>query len=325
MNVLSSRTRKDQTAQLDAAARRPRVLALINVDGRMAATMARETLRQRLDDAFLAAGLDAELMLLAGADLPGALQTVTARARDFDALAVGGGDGTINAAAAHLAGTGIPLGVLPLGTLNHFARDLGIPPLIELACLVIAEGHVRAVDVGEVNGRIFINNSSIGIYPYMVETRDVQRRALGLGKWGAMALSCLWILRRFPIRRLLIRAGHRARRHKTPCAFIGNNRYELEGPQLGTRAALDRGELWTVVARSRSRLHFLLVVLKAMAGRGRPHRNLEEIAATSVVIKSRARRLRVALDGEVAKMEPPLHYRIRPGALRVLAPRVRIS
>jgi diacylglycerol kinase family enzyme len=304
---------------------RPRVLALVNVEGRAAATMGGgEVLKARVAQAFTDAGVEATVELVSGAGLPAALRKATDGGFAFDALAVGGGDGTIGTAAAHLAGTGIPLGVLPLGTLNHFARDLRVPPVLELACVVIAEGHARAIDLAEINGHVFVNNASIGIYPYMVETRERQRRTLGLGKWGAMALAFLWMVRRFPVHRLAIRTEDDVHVHKTPCAFIGNNRYMLDGPAFGTRAALDRGELCLYVARSHSRFQLLLVMIRAILGRMMRERDFEAFAARGVAIESRARRLRVAVDGELVKMQPPLHCTIRPGALRVLVPRVTV-
>jgi diacylglycerol kinase family enzyme len=320
-DLTTTHTRANETAELVPARARLRVLAIVNVNGRAAAAIGGEDLHRRIADAFAAAGAEATVEMAAADALPEAVKAATSRADAFDVLAIGGGDGTIGTAAAQLADSGIPLGVLPLGTLNHFARDLGIPDQLELACGVIAEGQVRAIDVAEVNGRTFVNNSSIGVYPYMVETRERQRRTLGLGKWGAMALAFAWMIRRFPVHRLTIRTAEGARRRRTPCAFIGNNRYRLEGGALGTRAALDRGELCVYLARSASRLHFFVLMLKALAGRMMAPRDFEEISAESLAIDSRARRLRVALDGEIEKMAPPLRYRIRRGALRVLAPR----
>ena len=98
--------------------------------------------------------------------------------RGDELLIVGGGDGTISAAASALVGTETRLGILPLGTLNHFARDLGIPTDLDEAAKLIAAGAERRVDVAEMNGRIFINNSAIGLYPLMVVDRDVQRKRL---------------------------------------------------------------------------------------------------------------------------------------------------
>src|SRR6185369_7316778 len=109
-----------------------------------------------------------------------------------------GGDGTISAVASCLAGTGVPLGVLPLGTLNHFAKDLGIPLELDAAITTIAEGRARVVDVGEVNGRLFVNNSSLGLYPDIVLDRERQRQRLGRGKWRALLAACVHVGRRYP-------------------------------------------------------------------------------------------------------------------------------
>jgi diacylglycerol kinase family enzyme len=124
-----------------------------------------------------------------------------ARGGRLDAIVVGGGDGSVGTVAGVLAGTGVPLGVLPLGTLNHFAKDLGIPTDLAGAVAVIAAGQTRDVDIAEVNGKPFVNNSSIGLYPHMVIHRDRQTRLLGIGKPLATLLASLHTLQRFPRRR----------------------------------------------------------------------------------------------------------------------------
>ena len=111
-----------------------------------------------------------------------ALQRV--KRNEVDVIVAGGGDGTIHTIAAVLAGTGVPLGILPLGTLNHFAKDLGIPMELHDAVDVVAAARGVNVDVGEVNGIVFINNSSIGVYPYMVLDRERLRRRRRLQKWA---------------------------------------------------------------------------------------------------------------------------------------------
>src|SRR5205085_3689399 len=103
----------------------------------------------------------------------------------------GGGDGTQSAIASRLAGTQLVHGVLPLGTLNHFAKDLGIPLQLDEAVRTLAEGRVLEVDVGEVNGRVFINNSSLGLYPEIVRERELQQMRLGKSKWRALASASL--------------------------------------------------------------------------------------------------------------------------------------
>ena len=118
---------------------------------------------------------------------------------------VGGGDGSIRAVAGVLADSDVPLGVVPLGTLNHFAKDLGIPLKVEDAAATIAAGRTRLVDLAEVNGETFINNSSIGIYPYMVIDRERRRAQHKLTKWMAMVPAFFRMLRHFPRRRLASR------------------------------------------------------------------------------------------------------------------------
>ncbi|HEY1107967.1 MAG TPA: diacylglycerol kinase family protein, partial [Opitutaceae bacterium] len=148
---------------------------------------------EKIAGAFTEAGRPVRLVLAEPARLRAALEeAVTARP---EAIFVGGGDGTMNTAAGVLAGTGVPLGPVPLGTLNHFARDLGLPGEWREAVPVLATAAPRAVDVGEVNGRVFVNNCSLGSYPEAVRQRDRLRRQTGHGKWRAMALASFRVFR----------------------------------------------------------------------------------------------------------------------------------
>ena len=237
-------------------------------------------------------------------------------------MVVGGGDGTIRTFAGVFAGTGIPLGVLPLGTLNHFARDLGIPVELAAAASTIGAFRTRTVDLGEVNGAIFINNSSIGIYPYLVIDRERQRASAGRRKWTAMALALLRAFRRFPRRRLTVIAEGMERRYRTPCLFVGNNEYDMNFFSLGRRHQLDAGKLHLYVARPPTKWGFVWFVLRAIFGDAGRMRDLDQVQTSSAEITSRASRLFVALDGEVETMSTPLAYRSRPGALTVIAPPV---
>jgi diacylglycerol kinase family enzyme len=271
---------------------------------------------------FGQAGLGAEVVFAAGAEVQRRARDALAAATAgrIDAIVVGGGDGTVGAVAGVLAGSGVPLGVLPLGTLNHFAKDLGLPQDLAGAVQVIAAGRARAVDVAEVNGRVFINNSSVGLYPYMVADRDRRQSTHGRGKWPAMALAFARMLWRFPRRRLSMRTEGWAEPYRTPCLFVGNNEYGMELARLGRRQRLDSGQLWLFVAKQRSAAGLLWFALRTVFGRVDQARDFEALQADAVEIRMRASRVPVALDGEVATMRPPLRYRIRAGALRVLAP-----
>jgi diacylglycerol kinase family enzyme len=268
---------------------------------------------------FRAAGLDAELVLAKDGE---EMIATARRALEGGAhmVAAGGGDGTINAVASVMVGSGVRFGVLPLGTLNHFAKDLGIPLDLDEAVRNLATGMPREVDVGEVNGRIFLNNSSLGLYPDIVRDREKQQRRLGRGKWPAALWATLAALRRYPFlsMRLTVKGETLARR--TPFVFIGNNRYTMQGLAIGERDCLDDGLLSLYVAQRPTRLGLLRFALDALRGKLGSERDFDVLEAASFEIDTHRHRVHVATDGEVTVMNPPLRYRVRPGALTVMVP-----
>lgn len=275
----------------------------------------------RLMDQFGRNRVDASIILATGDDLQREVETARADAERgrLDTVVVGGGDGSISAAAGVLAGGAVPLGILPLGTLNHFAKDLKLPLDLEGAVGVIASGAIRSVDVAEVNGRVFVNNSSIGLYADMVADRERQQDDAGRSKWPALAIAGWRALRRFPLRRVSICVEGWTQPCKTPFVFVGNNAYDLSLFNPGGREALDRGELCLYVLNHRSPWGLLSLGVRAAVGRLDQERDFERLAVPEVEIRSGADHLRVSVDGEVVKLRPPLHYRTRPKALRVLA------
>jgi diacylglycerol kinase family enzyme len=274
----------------------------------------------RVRELFATLEVEANVRLVAGPDLLAAARE--AAASDTDVVVMAGGDGTMSAGAGGLAGTGKPMGMLPLGTLNHFARDLGIPTLLEEAVRNVAEGIVREVDVGEANDRVFVNNSSIGLYPHAVALRDAWMQQHSRHKWMAMGRAALATLRRFPVVRLTVRLDEGPVNVTTPMVFIGNNRYETKLFSLGKRPALDEGELWVYLARDAGRFRFLRLALRALIGRLDDSRDFQGLCVKEMLVEDRRRVLRVAFDGEVGHVAPPLRYRIRSRALRVIVPRV---
>jgi len=294
-----------------------RVTVLLNRGGGAIAADAK--IGEKVASALSQAGVDAEVELVEGGDCAVRCRSIAERGDEL--LVVGGGDGTISAAASALVGTKTVLGILPLGTLNHFARDLGIPAKLEDAAKLIAERRERKVDVAEMNGRIFINNSAIGLYPLLVVDRDSQRRRLGRSKAAAMLVASIRTLFRFGHQRLVLTIDDRNAQIDTPLLFVGNNDYRMDLAAAGQRDSLEGGRLCVLVMRKKTRRGFIAATFRALLGRSRTDDMVRLDDAERLRVSSRKRMIAVSLDGEVARVELPLEYKIRPKALRVTAPR----
>lgn len=236
-----------------------------------------------------------------------------------EVIVAGGGDGTINAVASVLAGTEVTLGVLPMGTLNHFARDLEIPFDPPRAMQVVSEGHTVLVDVGEVNGKRFINNAIIGLYPNYRFQRERHERQ-GRFKWLAMLAAVLGIFRRNPALRLRLEADGKTLNRKTPFLMVANNRHEMEGYRLGNRQSLSTGQLSVYMMHRMSRWGLLRLAFSVLLGRFSKQRDFELMDARTVVVESRRKTVGVSLDGEVVRLQPPLEYKSLSKSLRVIVP-----
>ena len=268
---------------------------------------------------FRAVGLEPAITLAGNAAEMEAAAT-QALQQGVGMVVAGGGDGTVNALAGVLAGSAAAFGVLPLGTLNHFARDLNIPLLLDDAIANLARGVRVKVDVGDVNGRLFLNNSSLGLYPDIVRDREKQQRRLGRGKWLAFCWALMAALRRFPFLSVRLDVNGKLHARRTPFVFIGNNEYTMQGLNIGERERLDGGTLSLYVAQRPGRLGLLRLAFRALFGRLAEARDFDVLLAPELRIETRHKRLRVATDGEVTVMATPLCYRIRAAALSVIVP-----
>ena len=293
----------------------PPVTVIINASSGIGA---KDDLRQRLNDAFEASSLEVKILLAhSGAEV---IELARRAAHSTSGVVVaGGGDGTINAVATAIIDHDKTLGVLPLGTLNHFAKDLNIPLDIEAAAQTIVAGHSIEVDVGEVNGRVFLNNSSLGLYPQIVREREKQKR-LGYRKWPAFAWAALTVLRRYPFLDVRLQVAGKEFQRRTPFVFVGNNQYVMESFSIGIRERLDEGQLSLYITNRTGRLGLARLALRALLGRMREEKDFLALSAHEVWIATRHKKLRVATDGEVELLVTPLHYRVRPRALRVIVP-----
>jgi len=295
-----------------------------------------DELAQRVADGFRQHQVEAHVTLAAdGAALIDAARVALEDGADI--IVAGGGDGSVNAVASVVSGSKAAFGVLPLGTLNHFAKDLNIPLALDDAIRNVVEGRRLAIDTGEVNGVLFINNSSLGLYPDIVRDREKQQNRLGRGKWLAFCWAAMGALRRYPFLDVRLdvlmgtKDGDNAESHhrRTPFVFIGNNEYLMDGLNIGKRNSLSEGKLSLYVCHRTGRLGLLRLALHALFGRLRQARDFDMLSAAEIEIDTRHRhgqhrvkRLRVATDGEVTIMQTPLVYRIRPASLTVIVPTV---
>ena len=240
-------------------------------------------------------------------------------------IVAAGGDGTVSAVAALALETSSTLGVLPLGTLNHFAKDLGIPTDLEKAVDLVASAHTRTVDVGFVNDRLFVNNCSLGVYPTVVAARE-QLRRLGHRKWSAMLIAIARVLPRH--HRLIVKldADGEPAVWRTPFVLIANNAYETAGLGFGGRKSIQAGRLFAYVAPAiRARqlpvAAAKAIVAGALARQRHAEGRFEEVDASQMWIDATGpRRVTVAIDGELSTISLPAHFRSAPRALRVIAP-----
>jgi YegS/Rv2252/BmrU family lipid kinase len=293
-----------------------RVTVLLNRGGGAVRTDPR--IGEKVAEAMRSVGLNADVELIAGGDCAVRCRAIAERGDEL--LVVGGGDGTISAAASALVGTETLLGIIPLGTLNHFARDLGIPDKIDEAAKLIASRNARQVDVAEMNDRIFINNSAIGLYPLMVLDRDLQRRRLGRSKRLAMIVASIRTLARFGHQRLTLTVNQEQARVDTPLLFVGNNGYRLDLGAPGQRESVEEGCLSVYVMRKKTRRGFIAASIRALFNRSRNDDMVRLDHVRRLRVASERSSLAVSLDGEVVRAEPPLDYKIRQKALRVIAP-----
>lgn len=263
-----------------------------------------------------------------GADLtvdcvePDTLQEALRRAidREPDVLIVGGGDGTIRSAAEKLVETGIALGILPLGTLNRLARDLGLPFEIAAAAQALAESTVEEIDVAEVNGRIFLCNSLIGLPITVAEERQRLRGETFSNRVNGYFNLLVKVLA--STRRITIDIEEKGDSHRVRALSIAvsNNAYDEQASLMMSRGSLADGELALYLAHHRSGREMVASLLRAMLGLWRHDPSVEEIKAKAITLTWRRPRMRVSNDGELEVLDCPLNYRIRERALKVLMP-----
>lgn len=232
-------------------------------------------------------------------------------------VAAVGGDGTINSVARLVVGTKSVLLPLPGGTLNHFVQDLGMPGNIDDVIAGVKSAKPRQIDVGYVNDELFLNNSSLGIYPFTL----IDRKSSGkvMGKWLAASLAAVKQLTIFKRHRLVIDG----KRVHSPFVFVGNNLYGIKKSLVPERTSLTKGILTLMVATSSSRLSLVKAAFAVVRGDISKQDDFSFSTRKSVTIYSRRSTIPVSFDGEVKRLKPPLDYRVAPKVLTVLIVKAR--
>lgn len=304
------------------------LIFIINAaSGRSGADAKRAVIEQALQDA----GRRGELRFARPADLPRVAREAAAQAlATRSAVVAVGGDGTINAVAQAAHASGCAMGVVPLGTFNYFARTHGISTEPAQAVQQLLQAQPVPVQVGTVNGHVFLVNASLGLYPVLLEDRETFKARFGRSRWIALGAACMTLLRGHRQLRLRIDHGGEVREVRTPTLFVGNNRLQLEqvGLQLGAEAqdgaqpprALDAGSVAAVMLKPISTWAMLGLMLRGALGTLGEADTVESFAFSHMVVKPRFRKMKVAYDGEVTHMRTPLEFRVAPQPLYLLKP-----
>jgi diacylglycerol kinase family enzyme len=239
---------------------------------------------------------------------------------DVDVIVVGGGDGTVRSGARIAIASGKTLGILPLGTLNRMARDLGIPLNVAEAAAALAAGATGKIDVASVNGQMYLCNSLIGLPPaYSAERQRLRGRPFGERMVGYFQVikSILSSRKRL---RVTLDDGRDQKPMRVISMAVANNAY-CEQPGIGlTRPVLDAGQLAVYASRHRSGWALARAFLRAILGRWKGDPHIEQFRGHEITVRVARPRVKVSNDGEIETLSTPLRYKTHPKALNILLP-----
>lgn len=300
------------------AGHEPLFIVLNTGSGRGDAQALQDIIRRVLDEAgrrFQLMPVDDPSRLVATA------REAVALAREAGGIVVAaGGDGTLNAVAGQVLGQGVPFGILPQGTFNYFGRRYGISQDTEAALRGLLSGELRPVQVGLLNGRLFLVNASLGLYPQLLEDREAYKQRFGRSRLVAL-WSGLVTLMRAP-RQLSLRLDYegRVRDLRSPTLVVGNNRLQLEHIGIDP-AELDRGHLVAMAARPVGTLALYGLLLRGLFSRLGEAEHVVSFAFDRLMVSIRGRRrVKVAMDGEISWMDTPLEFKVSDTPLPLVVP-----
>ena len=245
-----------------------------------------------------------------------------AKARQGVVVAAGG-DGTINAVANAVMGSGCPFGVLPQGTFNYFGREHAIAQDTRKAALTLLQAHLSPVQAGLVNGRVFLVNASLGLYPQILEDREAWKNQLGRSRFVAFLSGIASLLRSRHQLRLRVESDGQTVSLRTPTLFVANNRLQLA--QTGIHAqqieALAQGRLAGIAVRPIGTLALFGLLIRGLLGRLGDADNIQSFSFRRLTVMPKGmRRIKVATDGEIVWMQTPLVFEVAAEPLLLLVP-----
>ena len=281
--------------------------------------------RAVIETALDTAGRKGELIFARPQDLGGVAReaAATARSRGSAVVAVGG-DGTINLVAQAAHAEGCAMGVVPEGTFNYFARTHAIPLDPAEAARALLASNPEAVQVGEVNGRLFLVNASLGLYPTLLQDRETYKSRFGRTRFVALGAALATLLRERRQLRLTLELDGRECEVRTPTLFVGNNRLQLERVGVAEAQSLDAGCVAAVMLRPIGTGGLFWLLVRSAFGTLGGARDVESFDFKRMVVKPRLRfgrrRVKVAVDGEVNWMDGPLEFKVSAKPLYLLKP-----
>ncbi len=234
-----------------------------------------------------------------------------------------GGDGTINAVAAAVLGSGCPFGVLPQGTFNYFGRVHAIPQDTAAAARALLGASIEPVQAGQVNGRLFLVNASLGLYPQLLEDREAWKQQLGRSRFVAFLSGIATLLQSRRQLHLQIESEGKAVALRTPTLFVGNNHLQLTRVGIDEQQtdAVEQGQLAAIVVRPIGTLALFGLLMRGLLGQLGEADNIDSFSFRRLTVTPRGlKRIKVATDGEIAWMRTPLVFEIAPQPLLLLVP-----
>ena len=275
-----------------------------------------------IEEMFRSRGTRARVVTVTGGDdIPGRVRELIAQP-GVDCVVAAGGDGTICAVAGALSESGIDLGVLPLGTFNYFARRFEIPEEVEGAVDAVCDGRTETIDLGSVNGRIFINNASIGLYPAILKVReDIYRR------WGRSRLAAYWsvVVAMATVYRpmtMSIEIDGSREGAKTPTVFVAMSAYQLDEFGIEGSDAVRAGKFAVYLAPDCGRFTLMWKAMRIALGGVKKGEDFALFTGRHAVVTTKKTSQLIALDGERERMEGPFDFGIVKDALKVRVPSV---